>query len=104
MPHGGEKVTGQWTIPPPRPRWGGWGLSLIGALAWAMKLAANEGSLGSRRRDFQARKEVTHSISRLAVTIPDCQGQSINKFSHAVCMLLCLLPSSSCVVASYFTK
>ena len=32
MPHGGGKVTGQWTIPPPRPRWGGWGLSLIGAL------------------------------------------------------------------------
>ena len=35
MPHGGGKVTGQWTIPPPRPRWGGGGgggLSLIGAL------------------------------------------------------------------------
>ena len=29
---GGGEVTGQWTIPPPRPRWGGWGLSLIGAL------------------------------------------------------------------------
>ena len=28
MPHGGEKVTGQWTIPPPRPRWGG-GVGLI---------------------------------------------------------------------------
>ena len=41
MPHGGGggggggKVTGQWTIPPPRPRWGGGGLSLIGALVMA---------------------------------------------------------------------
>ena len=38
MPHGGGgggggKVTGQWTIPPSRPRWGGGeGLSLIGGI------------------------------------------------------------------------
>ena len=35
MGGGGVKVTGQWTIPPPRPRWGGGGgegLSLIGGI------------------------------------------------------------------------
>ena len=64
MPHGGGKVTGQWTIPPPRPRWGGGGLSLIGALWYGggdREYSARRWGLVSVIVKKEASKEVPNS-------------------------------------------